>query len=80
MVWTLVGLISYSGKLCNKKCISKSSEILISEALSVTLLDPISHNTMKWVPNPILERALMVIGHTEDMLNLSSPTDVYNHH
>jgi len=53
---------------------------LISEALSVALLDPVSHDTVKGAPNPILKRAEMVIGHTEDMLNLSSPTDVYNHH
>ena len=44
---TSVWSIPYSGELCNKNCVVKTSEMLSSEARSVTLLGPINQMQLK---------------------------------
>ena len=57
----------------------RRSEMLITwGALYVTLLGPISRDTVIVAADQLLKRAATVIGHTADMLNSPRPTDVHN--
>ena len=60
VVRTSMWLISYSGELCNKNCIVKTSETLITWNASCNTVGSGRWDAIKRVPNRLLKRAGMV--------------------
>ena len=75
---TSVGWVPYSGELCNKNCIVKTSDTLIIWSASCYTAGSDKSSTMEGVPDRLLKRGRMCLGYTVDMLNCCWPTDVHS--
>ena len=67
---------AYSGELCNKNCIVKTSETLIVWSASCQTARSGKWNAIKGVPGRLLKRAAMVF--MVDILNCGWPIDAHS--